>query len=73
MGLLRAILLAGLFEFGLGLLTEFIIGHSQSGTPAPEMVRHLSQTITDHQHGPLHDDATIVLIEWTPTPGQPGQ
>jgi serine phosphatase RsbU (regulator of sigma subunit) len=56
-------------QFGVGLLTEFVIRHSQSGTPAPEMLRHLSQAITDHQHGPLRDDATIVLIDWTPKPG----
>ena len=60
-------------QFGLGLLTEFVIRHSQSGTPAPEMLRHLSKTITDHQHGPLLDDATIVLIDWTPTPGPSSQ
>jgi hypothetical protein len=53
-------------RFGTGLLGDFVIRHSHSGTPAPEMLRRLTRTITEYQHGRLSDDATIVLIEWMP-------
>jgi serine phosphatase RsbU (regulator of sigma subunit) len=53
-------------RFGVDLLSDFIIRHSHSGTPAPEMLRRLTRTITEYQHGRLSDDATIVLIEWMP-------
>ncbi len=52
--------------FGLERLTDFIIRHSQDGTPLPETLRRLNRTITDHQHGHLRDDATIVVVEWRP-------
>lgn len=53
-------------RFGIDRLTEFVMRHSYSGTPAPEMLRRLTWTITEYQHGRLLDDATIVLIEWMP-------
>ena len=53
-------------QFGLERLTDFIIRHSASGTPAPETLRRLNHAILDHQHGRLSDDATTVLIEWMP-------
>jgi len=53
-------------RFGIDLLSDFIIHHSHAGTPAPEMLRRLTRTITEYQHGRLSDDATIVLIEWMP-------
>jgi serine phosphatase RsbU (regulator of sigma subunit) len=53
-------------EFGLERLTDFIIRHSASGLPAPEILRRLNHAILDHQHGRLSDDATAVLIEWMP-------
>jgi hypothetical protein len=55
-------------RFGIDLLSDFVIRHSRSGTPAPEMLRRLTRTITEYQHGRLSDDATIVLIEWMPSP-----
>jgi serine phosphatase RsbU (regulator of sigma subunit) len=52
--------------FGIELLSDFIIRNSHSGLPIPEILRRLTQTITEYQHGRLSDDATIVLIEWMP-------
>jgi hypothetical protein len=52
--------------FGLERLTDFIIRHSHDGTPLPETLRRLNHAITDHQHGHLRDDATIVVVEWRP-------
>ena len=52
--------------FGIELLSDFIIQHSHSGIPIPEILRRLTQTITEYQHGRLSDDATIVLVEWMP-------
>ena len=31
------------------------------------MLRRLTRTITEYQHGRLSYDATIVLIEWMPS------
>ncbi len=55
-------------RFGVDRLSDFVIRHSQSGTPAPEMLRRLNRAVTEYQHGRLSDDATIVLIEWAPDP-----
>jgi serine phosphatase RsbU (regulator of sigma subunit) len=52
--------------FGVERLSDFIIRHSQDGTPAPEMIRRLHHAISDYQHGHLGDDATIVMVEWLP-------
>jgi serine phosphatase RsbU (regulator of sigma subunit) len=52
--------------FGIELLSDFIIQHSHSDIPIPEILRRLTQTITEYQHGRLSDDATIVLVEWMP-------
>jgi len=54
--------------FGVDRLSDFVIRHSHSGTPAPEMLRRLNRAITEYQHGRLSDDTTIVLIEWAPEP-----
>ena len=55
--------------FGVERLSDFIIRHSDDGTPAPETLRRLNHAIVDYQAGRLADDATIVLLEWMP--GQP--
>lgn len=52
--------------FGVERLSDFIIRHSQDGTPAPETIRRLHHAISDYQHGHLGDDATIVMVEWMP-------
>jgi hypothetical protein len=56
--------------FGLQRLSDFIIRHG-AGLPAPETMRRLNRAIVDYQHGQLHDDATVVLVEWQP--GQAGR
>lgn len=53
-------------QFGVERLSDFVIRHSQAGTPAPETIRRLHHAISDYQHGRLVDDATIVMIEWMP-------
>lgn len=53
-------------QFGVERLSDFIIRHSQAGTPAPETIRRLHHAISDYQHGRLVDDATIVMVEWMP-------
>jgi serine phosphatase RsbU (regulator of sigma subunit) len=52
--------------FGLERLSDFIIRHG-AGLPAPETMRRLNRAIVDYQHGRLHDDATVVLLEWQPS------
>jgi hypothetical protein len=57
--------------FGLRRLADFIIRHSSTDLPAPEIMRRLNHAILDYQRGRLRDDATVVLIEWQPD--QPGR
>jgi serine phosphatase RsbU (regulator of sigma subunit) len=52
--------------FGEQRLAEFIIRHSEAGTPAPETLRRLNRAIIDYQDGRLSDDATTVMLEWMP-------
>jgi hypothetical protein len=47
-------------RFGIDLLSDFIIHHSHAGTPAPEMLRRLTRTITEYQHGRLSDERPIL-------------
>ncbi|GIH95104.1 PP2C family protein-serine/threonine phosphatase [Planobispora siamensis] len=51
-------------EFGLKRFADFIIGREADGTPAPERLRRLIQTLLEHQHDHLDDDATVLLVEW---------
>jgi serine phosphatase RsbU (regulator of sigma subunit) len=52
--------------FGVQRLGEFVIEHTNAGTPAPEMMRQLNHEIMAHQSGELRDDATVVMVEWLP-------
>jgi serine phosphatase RsbU (regulator of sigma subunit) len=52
--------------FGVERLGEFVIEHTNAGTPAPEMMRQLNHEIMAHQSGELRDDATVVMVEWRP-------
>ncbi|MDP4502137.1 PP2C family protein-serine/threonine phosphatase [Nonomuraea turcica] len=52
--------------FGLGRFIDFVIKREADGVPAPETLRRLINTILDHQHGWLQDDATVLLVEWRP-------
>ncbi|CAL9588599.1 hypothetical protein SUDANB121_05208 [Nocardiopsis dassonvillei] len=52
--------------FGLEGFADFIIRATSAEEPAPETLRRLIHSIHDHQHGSFSDDATIMLLEWTP-------
>lgn len=52
--------------FGLERFADFIIRATSAEEPAPETLRRLIHAIHDHQRGSFTDDATIVLLEWTP-------
>jgi anti-anti-sigma factor len=56
---------AGRF-FGLSRLLDLAERHSAAGLPAPETLRRLSHAVLDHQQGRLDDDATLVIVEWSP-------
>ncbi len=57
-------------HFGLGRLVDLVERHNAAGFPAPETLRRVTHAVLDHQRGQLHDDATLVLVEW-PTPNHP--
>lgn len=50
--------------FGVERLVDLVARTSAAATPAPETMRRLLHAILDHQEGELHDDATIVIVEW---------
>ncbi|WP_193374657.1 PP2C family protein-serine/threonine phosphatase [Nocardiopsis ganjiahuensis] len=52
--------------FGLERFADFVIRAASADEPAPETLRRLIHAITEHQHGSFSDDATIMLLEWTP-------
>ncbi|MFL1377001.1 MULTISPECIES: PP2C family protein-serine/threonine phosphatase [unclassified Nocardiopsis] len=52
--------------FGLERFADFIIRATSAEEPAPETLRRLIHSIHDHQRGSFTDDATIMLVEWTP-------
>lgn len=52
--------------FGLARLLDLAERHTVSGLPAPESLRRLSHAVLDHQRGRLHDDATLMIVEWSP-------
>jgi anti-anti-sigma factor len=56
---------AGRF-FGLSRLLDLAERHSAAGLPAPETLRRLAHAVLDHQQGRLDDDATLVIVEWSP-------
>ncbi|MGW5877034.1 PP2C family protein-serine/threonine phosphatase [Nocardiopsis terrae] len=57
--------------FGLERFTDFVIRAASADEPAPETLRRLIHAIHDHQRGSFTDDATIMLLEWTPDRGIP--
>jgi hypothetical protein len=52
--------------FGLERFADFVIRAASADEPAPETLRRLIHAIHDHQRGSFTDDATIMLLEWTP-------
>jgi sigma-B regulation protein RsbU (phosphoserine phosphatase) len=53
-------------QFGVDRLVELAERHEAAGLPVPETVRRLSHAVVDHQQGPPSDDATLLLVEWSP-------
>ncbi|MFG1865950.1 PP2C family protein-serine/threonine phosphatase [Microbispora bryophytorum] len=51
-------------EFGLGRFVEFMIRQNAAGLPVPETLRRLIRTVMEHHDSRLHDDATVLLVEW---------
>jgi hypothetical protein len=57
-------------EFGLRRLTELSEHHAAAGLPAPETLRRLSHAVIEYQQGPPDDDATLLMVEWSPAAAQ---
>jgi serine phosphatase RsbU (regulator of sigma subunit) len=52
--------------FGTDRLVDFVTRASAEDIPTPETMRRLVAAIQNHQQQPLHDDATVVFLEWMP-------
>ncbi|MGC9665856.1 PP2C family protein-serine/threonine phosphatase [Planosporangium sp. 12N6] len=52
-------------EFGLDRLIDFAERHAAAGLPVPETLRRLTHDVLAHQYGPLHDDATLLMVSWS--------
>jgi anti-anti-sigma factor len=52
--------------FGLTRLLDLAERHAAAGLSAPETLRRLSHAVLDHQRGQLDDDATLMIVEWSP-------
>ncbi|HEX4816794.1 MAG TPA: PP2C family protein-serine/threonine phosphatase [Nonomuraea sp.] len=55
-------------EFGMARFTDFLIRHQADELPVPETLRRLILHHLDYHGRRLHDDATVLLVEW---PGSP--
>ncbi|MGQ0846676.1 MAG: PP2C family protein-serine/threonine phosphatase [Sporichthyaceae bacterium] len=51
---------------GLGeeRLADLWARETQDGRPPEEVTRRLTQAVLEQQNGTLHDDATVLLVEW---------
>jgi phosphoserine phosphatase RsbU/P len=52
--------------FGVARLVDVAEKHAVAGLTAPETLRRVSHALIDYQGGQLQDDATLVLLEWSP-------
>ncbi len=52
--------------FGVDRLVGLVTQHLAEGLPAPETLRLVIQSLLDHQHGHLDDDATVLLVQFAP-------
>lgn len=64
-GIVEARGLEGEF-FGQQRLVDLAERHAASGMSAAEVLRRLSLAVLDYQRGKLDDDATLMIVEWTP-------
>ncbi|HEY1484487.1 MAG TPA: PP2C family protein-serine/threonine phosphatase [Micromonosporaceae bacterium] len=51
-------------QFGLERLIDVAERHAIAGLAPPEMLRRLGHDLLDYQHGPLRDDATLLMLTW---------
>ncbi|MFD3685010.1 PP2C family protein-serine/threonine phosphatase [Nocardiopsis sp. NPDC058631] len=54
-------------DFGIDRFTDFILRAIAADEAPPETLRRLTKAILQYQHGPLVDDATIVMFQWHPS------
>lgn len=52
--------------FGLDRLVALVEEHEAAGMPPPETLRRINRAVLEHQRGRLQDDATLLLLEWSP-------
>jgi phosphoserine phosphatase RsbU/P len=52
-------------EFGVDRLVELAEHAAADQLPAPETLRRLVHAVRRHRGGPLQDDATLMLVEWS--------
>ena len=52
-------------EFGVDRLVGLAERAAAAQLPAPETLRRLARAVREHRSGELHDDATLVLVEWS--------
>lgn len=50
--------------FGSNRLADFLVRASLEHLPVQETVRHISESVIDFNHLNLHDDATMLLLQW---------
>lgn len=53
-------------HFGVRRLVDLTERCAAAGLPGPETLRRLARSVQEHQDGPPRDDATLVLLEWSP-------
>ncbi|SNY37617.1 PP2C family protein-serine/threonine phosphatase [Paractinoplanes atraurantiacus] len=58
--------------FGVERLGDFMLGALRDGSPAPEAMRRLIQTIVSYEDGELRDDATAAMLQWRRHDNEPG-
>jgi sigma-B regulation protein RsbU (phosphoserine phosphatase) len=51
---------------GLTGLVDLVERHAAARLPTPETVRRLARSVLDRQGGHSQDDATLLLLEWSP-------
>jgi phosphoserine phosphatase RsbU/P len=54
-------------RFGDVRLAEFTERYAVEDLPVQEALRRLSHAVREHQGGPPADDATLMLVEWSPS------
>ncbi|HEV7888325.1 MAG TPA: PP2C family protein-serine/threonine phosphatase [Acidimicrobiales bacterium] len=53
-------------EFGEERLADFLVRAAASGETPSEMMRRLTHAVLEHQNDRLDDDATLLIIHWSP-------